>query len=144
MKSTKETSTCPRHLLIIDFAFRQFVEDNMDVGTTEWEVKREKISNETIIEQSLEFVSEVEKLAKADFENIAKCTEFINRNFPHVIYSCDENGVNINNLNEEEMKICSLQPGLTFTYWLIDDQIVPTEPTRMIKENNQHLEPQPA
>ena len=139
MKSKNETSNDSRHLLIIDFAFRQFMEDNSDVGTTKREVKREKISNETIIDQSLEFVSEVEKLAKADLDNIRKCTEFINYNFPHVSYSFDENGVDINNLTEEEMKMCSLEPGLKFQYWLIDDQ--QEDPSNvMVLVNNQSLE----
>lgn len=137
MKSTNETIDAPHHLLLIDFGFRQFVEDNCDIGLGVREVEREKISNETIVRETLKFCSEAEKCAKADIENIKKCTAFISKHFPHVIYSFNEDGIDVNNLTEEEMQICSREPDLNFQYWLIDDQLDPMNPVVSITKTGQ-------
>ena len=51
MKNTIGNSTRPSHLLIIDFAFRQFMEDNSDVGTLGKELlsfKKERVGTDLI------------------------------------------------------------------------------------------------
>lgn len=141
MNNENETHYDPHHLLIIEFEFRNFVEDMMGTAITEHEAKKEGIPNHAIITEATEFVSTVRNLANADIENSKKCIAFINRKFPHVVYSYDDNGININNLSEEQMEVCSREPGLNFTYYLIDDQD-PTQPADLIKINNQLLENQ--
>lgn len=122
MKNTIEQSANPNHLLLIEYGFRNLIENNRDVGIAFREVKTGNVHNGEVVRESIAFASMVEKSTNADIENIRKCTGFINERFPHALYSFDEFGIEIENLSEYEMRICALEPGIKFTYWLVDDQ----------------------
>ncbi len=111
-----------KHVLFIEFGYRNYTEnENRDFGVTKREVIDLAIPNDQIVGETIEYLSTISSRAMEDAENVRRCTEFINKNFPHVIYSVSEDEVSVDNLSEEEMKFCSIQERLRFEYLLMDD-----------------------
>jgi hypothetical protein len=122
MKGNNQPADSTKHVLFIEFGYRNYTEnENRDFGVTKREVIDLAIPNNQIVGETIEYLATISSRAREDVENVRRCTEFIDNNFPHAIYSVSEDEVSVDNLTEEEMKICSIHEGLRFEYLVMDD-----------------------
>jgi hypothetical protein len=105
----------PAGALAIECEFYNRISEDFTISLGD--VCTERVSNEHLIEESLEWIRSIADLAGKDFLNFQKCTAFVRENYPHALLSYCEFMIGVNNLSPEEAKHCLAQTEMRFVYY---------------------------
>lgn len=78
------------------------------------------ITNDQVIDETLELIKRVGDLVHDDLSNIKRCVAFVKKRYPHATFSSYIDVVGIENLSKEQMITCLQQDGLHFDYARVD------------------------
>lgn len=105
----------PNGVLAIECEFYELVKEYFTIDLVE--VCTGRVSNDSVVEESLKLVRQVGELANNDLLNMQKCIAFVKTNYPHALFSIEEFMISLNNLSPDEIKHCLAQEDMNFVYY---------------------------